>query len=244
MPARAAEGRRSRRPRHRRRAAGRAEAAGRGAQALQAAYPAAERDSTVRRAAVDPAGAGDTDGPDAARDAAQARARRQGLGDAAQGRRHAARTSTRASTPPRPPPRSVRRRRRSMPRHCASIAAPRSRRTPSSKPTKGTIEIELAVLDAPLTVAQLHRAGPQRLLQRPRHPSRRARLRGPGWRSARRRRRRPGLLDSRRAQRAAVSARHRRHGARLARHRRQPVLHHPLAAAAPRRAATRCSAAW
>ena len=59
---------------------------------------------------------------------------------------------------------------------------------------------------------------------------------------ARRWRRRTGLHDSRRAEPAAVRARHGRHGARRARHRRQSVLHHALAAAASRWRSTRCSA--
>ena len=112
----------------------------------------------------------------------------------------------------------------------------RSRRTPTSRPIAGTIEIELAILDAPLTVAQLHRAGAQGLLQRHRDPPRRPRLRRAGRRSARRRRGRSRVHDPRRDQPAALPARHRRHGARLGGHRRQPVLHHALAAAASRRA--------
>ena len=80
---------------------------------------------------------------------------------------------------------------------------------------KGTFQIELAVLDAPLTVVQLHHARAQGLLRRAQHSSRRARLRPAGRRSARRRRRRAGLHAARRDQRAPVPARHGRHGARL-----------------------------
>ena len=101
---------------------------------------------------------------------------------------------------------------------------------------RGTIQIELAVLDAPLTVENfialarkgffnglsVHRVVPDFVIQD-------GDPRGDGEGG-------PGLFDSRRAQRAAVSARHRRHGARsVARHRRQPVLHHALTAAASRR---------
>ena len=91
---------------------------------------------------------------------------------------------------------------------------------------------------------QLHHAGAQGLLQRRGDPPRRARLRRAGRRSARRRRRRPGYTIRDEINQRPVSARHGRHGARLGGHRRQPVLHHAFAAAAPRRAATRCSATW
>ena len=113
----------------------------------------------------------------------------------------------------------------------------------TSTPIAGTIQIELAVLDAPLTVENfvtlarkgffnglsVHRVVPDFVVQD-------GDPRGDGEGG-------PGLHDPRRAQRAAVPARHGRHGARLGRHRRQPVLHHALAAAAPRRASTRSSAA-
>ena len=99
---------------------------------------------------------------------------------------------------------------------------------------KGTIEIELAVLDAPLTSANflalarsgafsgvaIHRVVANFVVQD-------GDTRGDGEGQ-------PGLHDSRRAEQAPVPARHRRHGARLAGHRRQPVLHHALAAAASR----------
>ena len=106
------------------------------------------------------------------------------------------------------------------------------------------IQIELAVLDAPRTVANFVALARREFSRRHAVSPRGRRLRRPGRRSARRRRRRPGLHDSRRDQPAAVSARHRRHGARLGGHRRQPVLHHALAAAAPRRRGTRCSGGW
>ena len=98
----------------------------------------------------------------------------------------------------------------------------RSRR--SSRPTTsphvfietayGTIEFELAVLDAPQTsrnFMELARKGFFNGLEIHRVV---AELRRPGRRSARRWGRRSGLHDSRRAQRAAVPARDRRHGAR------------------------------
>ena len=101
---------------------------------------------------------------------------------------------------------------------------------------KGVIEIELAVLDAPLTVRNFmslarkgffngvafHRIVPDFVVQG-------GDPRGDGEGG-------PGLLNPRRVEPAALPARHGRHGARLARHWRQPVLHHPLAGAAPRRA--------
>src|SRR6185295_1362520 len=74
------------------------------------------------------------------------------------------------------------------------------------------------------------------VLQRRRDSPRGPRLRRPGRRPARRRRRRARLHDSRRAERAAVPAWHGGDGARLEGHRRQPVLHHALTAAASRRA--------
>ena len=110
-----------------------------------------------------------------------------------------------------------------------------SRRRPTCRRSRGEIRIELAVLDAPRTVANFVALVRPRLLQRPRLAPRRAGLRRAERRSARRRRGRSGLHHPRRAQRAAVPARHRGHGARLEGHRRQPVLHHALAAAAPRR---------
>ena len=99
----------------------------------------------------------------------------------------------------------------------AAVVSPRVLdRTSTSRPSKGTIEIELAVLDAPLTVhnfVTLARKGYFDGLAFHRVV---AELRRAGRRSARRRRRRPGLHDPRRAQRAAVPARHGRDGARLA----------------------------
>ena len=101
---------------------------------------------------------------------------------------------------------------------------------------RGTIQIELAVLDAPLTVENfitlarkgyfnglsVHRVVPDFVVQD-------GDPRGDGEGGT-------GLFDSRRAQRAPLPARHGRHGARsVARHRRQPVLHRALTTAAPRR---------
>ncbi len=82
---------------------------------------------------------------------------------------------------------------------------------------KGTIEIELAVLDAPLTSHNFVTLARRGFFNGLRIHRRGAGLRGAGWRSARRRRRRARLFDPRRAQRPAVSARHGRHGARRAR---------------------------
>ena len=81
---------------------------------------------------------------------------------------------------------------------------------------RGTIEIELAVLDAPLTCATFADAGAEGLLQRPPDSPRRAELRRAGRRPAWRRGGRTRLHDPRRVQRAAVPARDGRHGARLA----------------------------
>ena len=102
---------------------------------------------------------------------------------------------------------------------------------------QGTIQIELAVLDAPLTVANfvaLARKGffngaapstawcPNFVVQD-------GDPRGDGEGG-------PGYTIRDEINERPVSARHRRHGARLGRHRRQPVLHHALTAAASRRA--------
>ena len=101
---------------------------------------------------------------------------------------------------------------------------------------KGTVQVELAVLDAPLTVEnfialarkgyfdglQIHRVVPAFVVQDgdPRGDG----SGGPGYSI------RDELNDR------AVRARHGRHGAVGARHRRQPVVRHACAAAAPRRA--------
>ena len=100
---------------------------------------------------------------------------------------------------------------------------------------RGTIQIELAVLDAPLTADNFMRPRPPGVLRRALVPPGGAQLRRPGRRPAPRHRRGARLHAARRAERPALPARHRRHGARLARHGGQPVLHHPLAPAAPRR---------
>ncbi len=100
---------------------------------------------------------------------------------------------------------------------------------------KGAIEIELDVLDAPITSANFvtlvrkgyfdglsfHRVVPE--------------LRHTGRGPTRRRRRRARLYDSRRTEPGTVSAGHGRHGAGVAGHWRQPVFHHAQSAAAPRR---------
>jgi HEAT repeat protein len=99
---------------------------------------------------------------------------------------------------------------------------------------KGTIELELAVIDAPLTVANFIALARKGFFRNNAIHRLVPRLRCAGGRSARRRRRRAWLHASRRAERAALSARHGRNGPRLGRHRRQPVLHHAFTAAAPR----------
>src|SRR6266850_4693 len=87
---------------------------------------------------------------------------------------------------------------------------------------------------------ELRHARAQGLFQRPQRAPRRTRFRDAGRRSPRRRRRRARLFDPRRVQPAALRARDGGHGARsLAGHRRQPVLHHALSAASPRRAVHR-----
>ena len=149
-------------------------------------------------------------------------------------------------------PGSRRSTRRSGPRRALRLARLRgsARRAPRQYSThfyidtdKGTIQIELEVLDAPLDGAHvhaiwrgagyfgsvaIHRVVPNFVVQD-------GDPRGDGEGG-------PGYHDSRRAQRAALPARHRRHGARLGGYRRQPVLHHALAAAASRRALHRRSA--
>jgi HEAT repeat protein len=82
---------------------------------------------------------------------------------------------------------------------------------------------------------EFHLARAQGILQRADVPSRGLELRRAGRRPEGRRRRRPRVHDSRRDQREALRAGHRRHGARLGRYGRQPVLHHALAGAAPGR---------
>ena len=100
---------------------------------------------------------------------------------------------------------------------------------------KGTVEIELAVLEAPLTAASflalarsgyfsgmaIHRVVPNFVVQA-------GDRRGDGEGG-------PGYTLRDEINTLPVPARHRRHGARRRRHRRQPVLHHPLAAAPSRR---------
>ena len=130
-------------------------------------------------------------------------------------------------------------RRRSVSRHPTSsptISCIRStRRTRSSAPTPATIEIELDVVDAPLTTQsfidlaragafndmKVHRVVPDFVVQAgdPRGDGEG----GPGY----------TLRDE--LSPIAVRARHGRHGARLCGDRRQSVLHHGLAAAASRR---------
>ena len=171
---------------------------------------------------------------------------RQGLGRARPGG-PAVKAARSRSRPPTSTRRSGRRRPRSRPRRTprrALVNPPVSTQVYIDT-DRGTIQIELAVLDAPLTVDNFVTLARQGLLRRPQHPPRRTRFRHSGRRSARRRRGRARLHDSRRAQRAAVPARHGRHGARsLARHGRQPVLHHAFAAAASRREVHASSAAW
>jgi HEAT repeat protein len=65
----------------------------------------------------------------------------------------------------------------------------------------------------PADLAQLHRPGTEGIFQRPAGAPRGGQLRDAGRRPARRRRRRAGLHHPRRAQRAALPARHGRHGA-------------------------------
>ena len=187
-----------------------------------------------------------------ARDARPGAARR-----AAQGRPSATRTgpcgvraaellrerSTRRPTPPRIRPAPTGHDRAFY--EAPALVAPAIRRRSYIDTEKGTIQIELNVLDAPLTADNFVTLARTRLLQRHRDSSRRAELRRAGRRSARRRRGRARLHDPRRDQRAAVSARHGRHGARLGRHGRQPVLHHARRRSRISTAATPCSvASW
>ena len=101
---------------------------------------------------------------------------------------------------------------------------------------KGTIEIELDVLDAPITASNFmtlarkgyfdglsfHRVVPNFVVQG-------GDPRGDGEGG-------PGYTIRDELNQEPVSARHGRYGARVARHRRQPVLHHARPAAAPGRA--------
>ena len=151
---------------------------------------------------------------------------RQGLGGAACARPRCCRSSIRRPTPQRG---SGRRRRRlpgaSTRRRASSIR--RCRPQVYIDTDRGTIQIELAVLDAPLTVENFVPLARDGLLRRTRHStascptssSRRA-IRAATAKAARAITIRDELNER------AVSARHGRHGARLGRHRRQSVLHH------------------
>ena len=101
--------------------------------------------------------------------------------------------------------------------------------------SRGRIEIEMAVLDAPLTCLNFMTLARQGVLQRRPLAPRRAELRRAGRRPEGRRRGRARLHDPRRDQRAAVPARDGGDGARVGGHGRQPVLPDALPAAAPRR---------
>mgnify|MGYP003694125961 CR=1 FL=1 len=108
----------------------------------------------------------------------------------------------------------------------------RCRRSVYIDTDRGTIQVELAVLDAPLTVEQLHHARAQGFFNGlsihrvvPNFVVQDGDPRGDGEGG-------PATRSATSSNERPYPARHGRHGARLGRHRRQPVLHHALAAAA------------